>query len=260
MALPTSGPISGSQIAAEVGVSSTNISLGGMADSASFASPDAYSDFYGFSGLTFTSFQTSKKVSSSSSTACSQTVNFARFTSGNPSSVQVGDFIAANSNGTGTIPSGWIRTGTGFLTSAFFINSSSPAEVTSVTGCGGKCFILGARVLMGDNTLKPIEDVKIGDEVKTKEGINALVEDTYVYDERQIRTIYSKDQLKITHNHPVFVNNKWLTAEELEWDSEEMFVDKLYNIQTKDNFIIEGIVVSGTTHEDWFNNVVEYSS
>ena len=51
MALPASGPISGSQISAELGTSAANISLGGMADSASFSAPDAYSDFYGFSAL-----------------------------------------------------------------------------------------------------------------------------------------------------------------------------------------------------------------
>ena len=51
MALPTSGPISGSQISTELGLVPGNISLGGMADSASFSAPDAYSDFYGFSSL-----------------------------------------------------------------------------------------------------------------------------------------------------------------------------------------------------------------
>jgi hypothetical protein len=52
MALPASGPISGSQISAELGTGATNISLGGMADTASFSAPDAYSDFYGYGGLT----------------------------------------------------------------------------------------------------------------------------------------------------------------------------------------------------------------
>ena len=51
MALPNSGPISGSQIASELSVSSTNVSLAGMADTASFSAPDAYSDFYGYSNI-----------------------------------------------------------------------------------------------------------------------------------------------------------------------------------------------------------------
>ncbi len=115
--------------------------------------------------------------------------------------------------------------------------------------CGGKCFIKGSRVLMGDDSLKPIEDIKIGDKVKTKEGDIVLVEDTFIYNTKRIRKIYSKGKLKLTHNHPVYVNNKWLTAEELNWDSELMFVDKLYNLKTENNFIIEGIAASGTTHE-----------
>ena len=115
--------------------------------------------------------------------------------------------------------------------------------------CGGKCFIKGSRVLMGDDSLKPIEDIKTGDLVKTKEGDIVLVEDTFIYNTKRIKRIYSKGKLKLTHNHPVYVNNKWLTAKELNWDSELMFVDKLYNLKTENNFIIEGIPASGTTHE-----------
>lgn len=51
MALPDSGPISGSQIAAELELASTNISLEGMATSASFSAPYAYSDSYGYSQI-----------------------------------------------------------------------------------------------------------------------------------------------------------------------------------------------------------------
>ena len=53
MALPSSGAISGSQIAAELELASTNISLKGMATSASFSAPYAYSDFYGYSQITW---------------------------------------------------------------------------------------------------------------------------------------------------------------------------------------------------------------
>ena len=50
MALPSSGPLSINDIRVELGASSTNQSLGTFSDTAGFASPDAITDFYGFSG------------------------------------------------------------------------------------------------------------------------------------------------------------------------------------------------------------------
>ena len=51
MALPASGPISGSQIGTELGLSSP-YSLHNMSLSASFSTPDAMSDFYGYVAAT----------------------------------------------------------------------------------------------------------------------------------------------------------------------------------------------------------------
>ncbi len=52
MALPASGPISGSQIGTELGISTGPYSLRNMSASASFSSPDAMSEFYGYSAGT----------------------------------------------------------------------------------------------------------------------------------------------------------------------------------------------------------------
>ena len=49
MALPSSGPISGSQIGAEVGASAP-YSLRSMSSTAGFSTPDAMSEFYGYAG------------------------------------------------------------------------------------------------------------------------------------------------------------------------------------------------------------------
>lgn len=50
MALPTSGPLSFSAIANELGTPLSNVSLRGMSNSAGFSIPDAVSEFYDYSG------------------------------------------------------------------------------------------------------------------------------------------------------------------------------------------------------------------
>jgi hypothetical protein len=102
---------------------------------------------------------------------------------------------------------------------------------------------------MGDGSLKSIENIKTGDKVKTKEGKTVSVEDTFIYNVQSIKKMYSKDNLTVTDSHPVFIKGEWATADKLGWDSKLMFVDKLYNLKTENNFIIEGIAASGTTHE-----------
>jgi hypothetical protein len=111
MALPDSGPISGSQISAELGTASTNISLGGMADSASFSAPDAYSDFYGYGSLTSyvaSAFQLSSKF------ICTQTQNVTFYHNGSNTWPSIGDTIYTNSGGT-TLGVGYSRVNFGYI-------------------------------------------------------------------------------------------------------------------------------------------------
>ena len=68
--------------------------------------------------------------------------------------------------------------------------------------------------------------------------------------------MYTNGIFTVTDSHPLFVNGEWATADKLGWDSKYMFVDKLYNLKTENNFIIEGIVASGTTH-DYLNVSVD---
>ena len=138
MALPASGPISGSQIATELDVEAVNISLGGMFASSSLSAtdPDAYSDFYGYSGETWVSKTTSKKAQANKVDACNQSVNWTRYTTGTSSTtVSVGDKFAANSDGTGQVFAGYYKAGSGFATEWFLLDSSSPATVTSKMAC-----------------------------------------------------------------------------------------------------------------------------
>lgn len=131
MALPSSGPISGSQIANELSVAATNISLGGMADSASFSAPDAYSDFYGYANLTSytgSAFQVSNKF------ICTQTLNVTYYHDGGGIIPTVGDTIYTNSGGTTVIGGGNI--GYNRTNQYGYVKTNSSGVVTNSYFCG----------------------------------------------------------------------------------------------------------------------------
>ena len=112
-----------------------------------------------------------------------------------------------------------------------------------------KCFVEGSKVLMADDSLLEIENIKVGDKVKTKEGEIVDVEDTFTYNVKSITKIYSNGELYVTDTHPLFIDGEWKTAEQLGWKFKYKYIDKLYNLKTNDHFIIEGIPASGRTHE-----------
>lgn len=131
MPLPSSGPISGSQIATELDVEQTNISLGGMADSASFSAPDAYSDFYGYSNLTsYTggAFQTGTKF------ICNSTLNVTYYHDGGGNVPTVGDTIYTNSGGTTVIGGG--NAGYNRTNQFGYLRTDSSGVVTNTYLCG----------------------------------------------------------------------------------------------------------------------------
>ena len=110
MALPASGPISGSQIAAELGITgiaASNLSLGGMISSSSLSNtnPDEYSEFYGYSHATLTSF-TGSPSQPKSKFICNQSLNTSYWHNGSSAYPTVGTTIYTNSGGTTTIGGG----------------------------------------------------------------------------------------------------------------------------------------------------------
>lgn len=58
MALPGSGQLSLGDIAGELGVSLSNVSLRSMSSTAGFSTPDSVSEFYGYSGVTYSYYAT----------------------------------------------------------------------------------------------------------------------------------------------------------------------------------------------------------
>ncbi|MDP2939725.1 MAG: polymorphic toxin-type HINT domain-containing protein [Candidatus Omnitrophota bacterium] len=80
-------------------------------------------------------------------------------------------------------------------------------------GGGGPCLLSGAPILMSDKTLKPIEQIKKGDsilayDVETNKTIPDKVKQVFVHDTDNYLIINNK--LKITPNHLVYANGKWM--------------------------------------------------
>jgi len=122
---------------------------------------------------------------------------------------------------------------------------------TSTSGIGGQfkqygasCFIEDSKVHMNDGILKSIQDIKIGDEVKSLNG-KVKVKNVLIHNINDIERIYNNGSCYTTDKHPLYINNRWTNAKELNWNSESQFVDKLYNLETESTFIVNNVVASG---------------
>lgn len=107
MALPSSGIISGSQIGTELGLSATNLSLGGMIASSSISNtnPDKYSEFHGYSNVTYTEVYRAASIGKIAF-GCFSTANVSVWHDGSSSLPSIGDSIYTNSAGSSTISAG----------------------------------------------------------------------------------------------------------------------------------------------------------
>jgi len=118
-------------------------------------------------------------------------------------------------------------------------------DATNAKIAAGTCFVAGTRVSMFDGTFKAIEDVKIGDVIIDLNRGFEVVKNTLTHTINDVMRIYKDGVLRTTDDHPVYVNNKWTTPKKLNWGSELMFIDKLYNLDTDNTFIAEHVIVSG---------------
>ncbi len=115
----------------------------------------------------------------------------------------------------------------GFISSESAINNVNITGVlnapssTFVGGLGGyhdyqeECFLAGTPIFMQDGTHKNIESVQVGDmvvnydEISNKK-ISGTVAKTFIHQVDHYLII--NGNLKVTTNHPLYVNGKWLAA------------------------------------------------
>lgn len=106
--------------------------------------------------------------------------------------------------------------------------------VTNCQKCGGcstpSCFLSGTPILLADGSVKPIENIKVGDLVM------AFDEDTNEYKQDKVKETYKhktdnyliiNGYLKITKNHPVYSNGQWIEIGKLK------IKDKLFNFKAE---------------------------
>ena len=115
MALQSSGRIEMSEIAAEMGESLSNVSLGSMSDDAGFSAPDKMSDFYGHSNVTYSTFTGSFRANNSS-VVCGYSVNRTYYhnngSGGADTYVAINDYVYSDTGLSNKLAGGYYKVNT----------------------------------------------------------------------------------------------------------------------------------------------------
>ena len=129
------------------------------------------------------------------------------------------------------------------------------------------CFLKGTKIKMADGFFKPIEEVKIGDEVISYDESNgklvrAEVEKVFYHSPDQMGDYYLiiNQDLRLTPNHPLYINGKWLPVQKaqigdtlLDIEGNKILITSIekifqkvptYNLEAKGyhNYFAEGIL------------------
>lgn len=137
MALPTSGPLGFSDIASELSLSLSNLSLRSMSNTVGFSTPDAVSDFYGYSNAESVNSLNRSSSSNTRTTACgslslgSNLIYFSGI-------LESGNVVYTNSslttpfNGSNRV---WLVGNIGEVFETYSVKISTIGVVTNVTLC-----------------------------------------------------------------------------------------------------------------------------
>jgi hypothetical protein len=106
------------------------------------------------------------------------------------------------------------------------------------------CFLAGTKVLMSDGSYKKIEDVNVGDSVKSYNEMTGNTEDCRVADvfhhspdEMNDYYLVINDNLKVTPNHRFYSNGEWIYAGNLkigdylfDYNQEEYLINSIEKV------------------------------
>jgi len=105
--------------------------------------------------------------------------------------------------------------------SLFSIDGPNVDNVT-IYWLEGTCFLAGTKITMADGSLKNIEDIEAGDVVRSYDDVSGSFVDSCVkkllsYSKDRMTDYYVviNDELRVTPNHRLFVNDRWVEAGKL---------------------------------------------
>ena len=131
-----------------------------------------------------------------------------------------------------------------------------PYPDSSSLGLDKTCFLAGTKIVMADESYKNIEDIEIGDMVKSYDEKNKKIVDrpvTNVFhhtpEEMSDYYLVINKQLSVTPNHEFFIDGEWIFADELvigdklfypSSDYEVFSIEKIFERTYTYNFEVEG--------------------
>jgi predicted phage terminase large subunit-like protein len=72
------------------------------------------------------------------------------------------------------------------------------------------CFVAGTKITMGDGSEKDIEDIRVGEEVLTRQGSRKITHSGLSENKNRIQRIdHEQGSIKGTIDHPLLVNGEW---------------------------------------------------
>ena len=120
-----------------------------------------------------------------------------------------------------------------------------------VNNTDASCFLADTKIEMADDSIKNIQDIQIGDLVKsydekTQEYKPGRVNNVFHHTPEEMTDYYLilNNDLKVTPNHPVYLNGKWVTAGELKvgdfFGKEITSIKRIYERVPTYNFEVKG--------------------
>jgi len=131
-----------------------------------------------------------------------------------------------------------------------------PYPESNSIGIDNTCFLAGTQIVMSDESYKNIEDIKVGDFVKSYDEKSQRIEDKQVTqifhhtpEEMGDYYLVVNNQLRVTPNHRFYVEGHWIFADDLKigdslfypsTDYSVFSIEKIFERTYTYNFEVEG--------------------